>query len=867
MTSVGRTGRSMPLIPGGINLAALDNAIEQVEFEQFMEDGDAQNHEEPRSPTSVASAGSAGNGVHELAIFKPGNESEKSAGKDSNASATTLTTSSIITGMRKMSLAAIETRSPLVSSSPPPPRVSEEEEEDFMVAPKMPVSKAPRLKIFIENNMEAILAFGTDSMVKGPVRMASSLKLEGAAHVPNSTPAPSGPAALSMPQIPLITNFITGNFKTIIGNSRKDQLDRHVTGTANHLLQRPLPSPFDEVYRADTLTLIIRKFHVPKNVAVKSNFITNKPEGDVVKNAQVTLKIRNLELKTPLIEELPLDQDIKIRFQFPVSYHAILFDHIILVLKHDDLIQSRTRVPLAMMRPMELDAASRLKGTLPIKMKSYEDYKNVKSTRKGNLGMTQAIRLDDFGTATVDWAFSYTGEQALENRKGPLGEKGFWHISDVEKWLLDGVEPPHDVMPKSAAGKAGPTTSPRDSTHESDAGSPSISPKMSFGNLAKGAEDSPTTTSALPGPVSATSAAEIVEDPRKRVLKRSTDSTAALSREQSVSSISTLPQSPSSGSFGSTRKVGRSATTTGAKKALIKSTADSSDPHRGFVRVQTIVGEKTDDAEESEKELPSGTLPRAKKDSDSPTEESHHKKAKQAKALGEIEPVWKGLQSGIRLNLRSVKFLVSAFQTVRKMLVQAPEPPYVDRDVRRQAVRMDRVREARWWLKFSVAAYEQSSAAPFLLPKHARKANIGMVSRFLGINEQEMLWWQEQEGSFTSKFFVCWIAEKKSLVIAVRGTAGVQEALADLVSYFAAADRMLSFSNPLPPLIRTANISPSGKASLTRASSSLPPTSTTNSDKTSWTGLQNIRRSASSARVTAMAARSLPSFQSFCGTI
>jgi hypothetical protein len=51
----------------------------------------------------------------------------------------------------------------------------------------------------------------------------------------------------------------------------------------------------------------------------------------------------------------------------------------------------------------------------------------------------------------------------------------------------------------------------------------------------------------------------------------------------------------------------------------------------------------------------------------------------------------------------------------------------------------------------------------------------------LGIKEADMLLYQEQSGAFTSKFFLCWIAEKKSLVIAVRGTAGVQEALADLV--------------------------------------------------------------------------------------
>jgi pimeloyl-ACP methyl ester carboxylesterase len=241
-----------------------------------------------------------------------------------------------------------------------------------------------------------------------------------------------------------------------------------------------------------------------------------------------------------------------------------------------------------------------------------------------------------------------------------------------------------------------------------------------------------------------------------------------------------------------------------AGRRLSRSKTTGADAAKQMVRVETVVGVTSSD--DQEEDLPSGTMPLAR--SETGTALASKKKAK---ALGEIEPVMKGFGAGMRISLSSLKFLYNAFQTVRKMLVDVPHPPFVDKDERKRSVNLERVREARWWLKFSKwvvatsrdlerpgsdsllssAAYLQSAAAPFLLPGHARKANIAMVSRFLGIQDADMLLYQEQAGAFTSKFFVCWIAEKKSLVIAVRGTAGVQEALADLVGFSLLLEKLI----------------------------------------------------------------------------
>ncbi|KAI9023941.1 hypothetical protein DFJ74DRAFT_666659 [Hyaloraphidium curvatum] len=155
------------------------------------------------------------------------------------------------------------------------------------------------------------------------------------------------------------------------------------------------------------------------------------------------------------------------------------------------------------------------------------------------------------------------------------------------------------------------------------------------------------------------------------------------------------------------------------------------------------------------------------------------------KALGEINPVWNGYRSGLHLDLKTLRFAVPAFKAVRLVAGLLPDLKYCSAEERAE-VNLERVREAQTWLEHSIAIYRASAAAPLLVRAQANRANAAEIVRYLGgPREVEMLRFMEQGGAFTSRFAICYVPKMEAVVVAVRGTAGLHEALADLVGVIA----------------------------------------------------------------------------------
>ncbi|KAI9033439.1 hypothetical protein DFJ74DRAFT_763650 [Hyaloraphidium curvatum] len=508
--------------------------------------------------------------------------------------------------------------------------------------------------------------------------VSAALEIEG--HAP---PQPTMSATLKRLKLPPMAS--PSQLGTVFKSAMKgqDEAEKPAPGTSNHLLDRDLPSPFLPVFRADSMAFIIREIRVSQAIAAESYFVARGKDGGLfVPNCTVRIKVRHLELETPVIAQLPLNAPVKIRFDFPVSYHCLIFDNIVLAVRRNGYYISKTRIPFGRLFSGSPEALMKPSGTHNLKMRSYEDARAVKGAREGNIGITKSVNLQDFASCSVEWSLSYTGVQALEYRNGPLGS--FWHKSDVERWMLDGEPPPDGSVP-DGADAVGPLSPISPASPKSGTGTIHGEVRRTGG----GVDDAP---------AEAKTAADYI-------VRHDTG------------------------------------TSTKRRGTLLRSAASSS-----------------------------ATL----------NEDTSAASSEKPKALGEIEPIWKSYQAGMRMSLGKLGFLLAAYRTVRQLHAAVPDPPFADPALRRALVDMERVKEARWWLKFSKAAYHASKAAPVLLPHHAERANLAAMKGFLKMEGMRILLYVEPEGAFTSRFIACWVEEKKAVVIAVRGTAGLMEALTDL---------------------------------------------------------------------------------------
>lgn len=620
------------------------------------------------------------------------------------------------------------------STSSSAPRVSLDEEgprvsgSDFE-PPRMPLSKPPqgvRFKTLVTKNMDKILS--------------------------------QSPTAENKPTQPL-SSFVKSAYSSIISQARTElEFDRHMVERNSHLLNRDLPSPFHEVYRANTLTLAIKRLDVPESVLKKDE----KPayfaesEGNVfIDSFHLAAKVR--QYKTPWADArpLPLNEDLELQtvIQVPVSYHSILFDHLLLEIRSGNKLLAKAPVPLA---ALAIDEDGGTSGSRIIKLRSYENGEKVRQSRKGQLGKTQIKLLPFFGAVHISWAFSFDDGVAWEIRRSKLGTKGFWHSSEVEKWLLGEI-----ALPADAVRSRSPARSERVSRSDSR-----------WRTLAK---DSSTS--------SAATLLEESEEPFSQpTMLLSPTSTPDILFQTSPSGT------PDDGIvFGTIRKIVRTATY----------------PAKSAIRVTTMMADQVTSALDAV-----STLPRARDPSPAPgtqppsptPSQSSASRKERAKALAELQPALKGFQAGINIDLRrllDIGFLMKTSKRVKvvnQVFVDVPEPPMMPPKERKK-VNMARVGEARWWLKFSRTTYVESAVAPFLSKSGARSYNVDRWEEELGLKDLEILSYEDTKAdAFTSKFGVFWKPKisdsmfpgpkESALVIAIRGTAGVKEALADLTGEY-----------------------------------------------------------------------------------
>lgn len=521
--------------------------------------------------------------------------------------------------------------------------------------PDLPSTRTPRLKLYIESNLEALLALGNVPL--------------GAEEASSAIPAPRRRN---------LDSFVANHLDTIIAGARKETLHRHLTGASNFLLDRELPSPFDEVFRSDTLSISLSRISL-LSTADKVPHVISTKTGRAIKGVTLLLRIANAT-RSVKVGDLPLDVPIDISFEFPVAYHTIVFEHIVIELSTGDQIISRSRVPLGSLRPFN-PTNSRLSGVIPLILREYADRNKVKRARRGMFDRTALDQLDKFAEVQFSWRFSYSGARAKQLRQGPLGQKGFWHISHVEKWLVDGVAPPAGLVPKSLVRAA---TIPRDDR-----------------------------------------------------------------RDSNVSSVKSH--------------------TLQASKAVDALEADAdSDALEELHTFAAIDGALF---RVSQWKPPENKIRLADEDPN-----------KKGNALAEAKAMFENFKSGLKLSISvsSMKLLLFAASSLNQAIASLPPPEYVPRETRLREVSLDRVKESRYWLLYTVAAYLKSAATLFLPPSLARKASISMLARFLKAKEDNILLFKEPEGDFTSKWFVAWWPEKKALVISIRGTATLREALTDL---------------------------------------------------------------------------------------